>query len=105
MTMGSVLLGFALTSGLALGHAPAFGDVFICVMNPGTFSYSKSTNVLTKVVSDKLAVSGEPYNEPLAALRYQAQQAEKDNPEALYAMGMRFLNGIDVPMHEATGRG
>jgi hypothetical protein len=47
---------------------------------------------------------GEAFDERAAARSYQSQQAAKGNPEALYAMGIRFLRGIDVSKNEVLAR-
>jgi TPR repeat protein len=44
------------------------------------------------------------FDERAAVVRYQSQQAAKGNPEALYAMGIRFLNGIYVAQNEVQAR-
>jgi hypothetical protein len=44
--------------------------------------------------------AGRVLNERKAVLEYQQQSAAKGNAQAQYAMGLRFLHGIDVPKDE-----
>jgi hypothetical protein len=48
--------------------------------------------------------SGEVLGERAGLLNYQARQAAKGTPEALYAMGVRYPNGIDVSKNYALAR-
>jgi TPR repeat protein len=48
--------------------------------------------------------SGEVFDERSSVLSYHALQAAKGNPEALYAMGMRYLNGVDVAKNEVLAK-
>jgi hypothetical protein len=60
--------------------------------------------ILTTNDLPRWSFGGDVFDERAAVLSYQTQQAAKGNPEALYAMGLRYLNGIDVAKNDALGR-
>jgi TPR repeat protein len=47
-----------------------------------------------------IAEGGTDFNDRRAVLQYQQQSAAKGNGQAQYAMGLRYLHGIDVPKDE-----
>jgi len=48
--------------------------------------------------------SGPLYDERRDLLEYQQQNAAKGNPQSQFAMGIRFLHGIDVHRNEEMAR-
>ena len=47
-----------------------------------------------------IAEGGTVFNDRLAVLEYHQQSARSGNPQAQYAMALRYLYGIDVPKNE-----
>ena len=48
-----------------------------------------------------IAEGGTFFNDRQAVLDYQKRSARGGNAQALYAMGLRYLDGIDVPKNES----